>query len=118
MDVNLVLQVLALIGTSFSVFFSLSPIPRLAQAWKSRSLDAVSHIFLVSTNVNAIVWLVYSIRVESSALAVSNSALIVTTTINLVLYHMINHDPIIFFAKYVTFATSLVTISYRVLSLH
>lgn len=87
-------------GTAISIGVSLTPIPSMISAYKTKKLS-ISHLFLILNNLNSLSWALYGYKTENPAIYINNT---VTTLLSLAwifLYHQIKNDFVIYISQYI-----------------
>lgn len=66
-------------GTVLSVLVTLSPFPSLYRAWNSKKLDEISYLFILLSNLNTQMWIIYSIKQDDIVILIPNMVNFFTT---------------------------------------
>lgn len=93
---------LSTMGVTFSVLSNLAPIPGIYSAWRKKSVETLSHSYLVMATISGFLWVVYAIRTLNSAIIPSNSFSVVINSLYLMIYHFVTGDPMTFGFKLVS----------------
>ena len=99
MEITLLL-ILSGVGTCLTLMVSLAPVPAMVRAHKSRSLQEVSHMFLLMNNINPLVWVFFSAFTKNVPILIANAISFVNCLVFLIWFHALNKTLWLFLGIY------------------
>lgn len=100
--VDAITTILAALGTLLAVLVSISPIPSLMRAWKSKELSEISHTYLLMANLNPLIWLQFALRTANIDILIPNLVTFSLSLIYVIVYHIVSKDYLLFGVKYIS----------------
>jgi len=100
------------LGTILAVIVNISPISSLLKANKTKSLEEISHLYLLLANCNTTAWVIYSLKASKFPILVPNSLNFVLSLGFLAWYHKIAEDALKFLTGYFLTVGSAVAVGY------
>lgn len=107
--VDLITTVLAALGTLLAILVSISPIPSLIRAWKSKELSEISHTYLLMANLNPLLWLQFALRTANWDILIPNLVTFSLSLVYVMVYHIVSRDYLLFGLKYIS-SVSIITL--------
>ena len=104
---ELLVLVFSTIGTVMTIILTLSPLPSIVRAYKSRSVIEVSHLYLLISEFNALIWILYAVMSENYILLIPNGTNIIVNFVFLTCYHCIERDLIRFYSLLLISVTAI-----------